>query len=97
MFVNSYPLMESVSGSMYWTIKKEAIPVKIIEDQFPMFRAFCTSPFSSLIVTNAIPIIENTIPKPAKIIGNNIGAIPPNASSEIISLPKTMVARIVAT
>ena len=89
--------MESVSGSMYFTIKKEAIPVNTMEDQLPMFNAFCTSPLSSLMVTKAIPMIEKIIPSPANTIGNRIGAIPPKLSTDTISRPNTMVARIVAT
>ncbi len=69
--------------------------------QFPKFNAFCTlevdEPSLSLILTNKVPIIEKIIPVPAISIGKRIGAKPPNASSEIVSLPKTMVASTVAT
>ena len=42
-------------------------------------------------------MIEKRIPMEAMSIGNKIGAIPPKASCEKVSLPKTIVAKIVAT
>ena len=72
--------------------------VSTIEDQLPMFKAFCTLSFSLLILTNQVPTIEKTIPIPAMSMGNKIGESPPNLSAEAsISWPNTMVARIVAT
>ena len=69
--------------------------------QFPKFKAFCTldvdDPSLSLILTNKVPIIEKIIPVPAISIGNKIGAKPPKLSIEIVSLPKTIVAKTVAT
>ena len=57
-----------------------------IDAQFPMFKAFWTSgSFASLeeIFTKKVPNREMTIPTPAIAIGNNIGPIPPKASSII--------------
>ena len=73
------------SGSIHITTKYEAMTVSNIDAQFPMLRAFCTLDVSSLIVTNHVPTIENTIPSPQITIGNRIGDIPPNASLTLIS------------
>ena len=101
ILVTTTPRAESVqvivSGSIHCTITNEAIAVRTILDQLPKFNAFCTLPNSSFTRTNIIPMIEKTIPKPAINIGNKIGAIPPKLSFEINSLPKTIVAKIVAT
>ena len=84
-------------GNIHFTAKKETTAVNIIEDQLPMFNAFCTLSVSLLILTNAVATIDKINPRPAISIGNKIGAIPPKLSIETISRPRIIVANIVAT
>src|SRR5687768_15973715 len=86
-----------VSGNIQITTKYEAITVRMIDDQLPRLSAFCTLDFSSLILTNAVPMMEKTIPKPQMTIGRRIGESPSNLSTALISCPSTIVAKIVAT
>jgi hypothetical protein len=39
MLVNEYPRRLKVSGSIHFTIKKEATAVMIMDDQLPRFNA----------------------------------------------------------
>ncbi len=96
MAENSKPRSSRVSGSSQRITKKEAMAVSTTDDQLPMFSAICTSP-SSFTRTNSVPIMEKTIPIPAITIGSRIGEMPPKSSIATISLPSTIVARMVAT
>src|SRR4051812_4819395 len=97
MLENSYPRRFNVAGNIHFTMKKDDTAVIRMDDQLPKFKAVCTFDFSSLIVTNQVPIIEKIIPNPQITMGNKIGDMPPKLSCTSISWPNTMVARIVAT
>ena len=99
MEVNSTPrIVMTPVGNIHFTNGKQTINVKIIEPQFPRFKAPCTSPSSELTFTNTILIIDAISPTPAITIGKRIGAMFPKLSpAEMISRPKTIVARMVAT
>src|SRR5688500_10466137 len=58
-----------VSGNIHMTTKYEAITVRMIDDQLPRFKAFCTLDFSSLILTKAVPMMEKIMPSPQMTIG----------------------------
>ncbi len=86
----------SVSGSMASITKYEAIAVKTMEPQLPRFKAFITELSSPLMRTKNVPMMENTMPKPAITIGNKMGERSPFFTMSI-SAPSTIVASMVAT
>ena len=52
---------------------------------------------SPLMRTKKVPMMENTMPKPAMTIGRRIGAMPLKLSWLTTSRPRTIVASMVAT
>ena len=71
--------------------------VRMMLPMLPLFKAAITLSVSLLMRTKKVPMMLNTMPRPAMSMGSRIGAMPPKLSALTTSRPSTMVLRMVAT